>query len=536
MDDVEVGPITGPNPFQPAVRPVGPTEGQPVKIPTPRPDGKGVSPEIHGDRLKVGGKPFLFRIITVTDTPLEKLREARFNGVLLDASANPALVREATERGLWVVPMLHMFGSDGNLVSPAALATGLARFTEADTLFVHLGNALAFEQAKLVARSVDMVTEFDPGRVVGADVWDGLQRYSGKLNLVGVHRWPLMTTLELSRYREWLRLRRELANPTVILWTTVQTHLPEPLAQVLYERSADGSFDEPVGPQPEHIQLLAYTAISAGCRGLAFSSDRFLADSHQGRDRLLACGLLNLELEMLEPLLAGADDVPEWTEASSPDVKAAVICSSQGVLVLPVWQGPFSQYVPGQSAVGKLSIVVPPMAQSMQAWEVSPGDVRHLKTERVVGGTKVTLFDFGLTSAIVFTSNTEVVDRFHEQAKGRRQLAAQWAHDMAAYELEKVSKIEDQLERQGHTLPDAKRLVEDAQRRLKSSRRLWENRAFPEAYLEAQRALRPVRILMRAQWEKAVRGMDSPVASPYAASFYTLPRHRHLLDQVQGAA
>ncbi len=128
-----------------------------------------------------------------------------------------------------------------------------------------------------------------------------------------------------------------------------------------------------------------------------------------------------------------------------------------------------------------------------------------------------------------------MVARFQEQAKGRRQLAAQWAHDMAAYELEKVSKIEDQLERQGHTLPDAKSLVEDAQRRLKSSRRLWENRAFPEAYLEAQRALRPVRILMRAQWEKAVRGMDSPVASPYAASFYTLPRHWQLMDQVQGA-
>src|SRR5260370_38038564 len=76
IDDVEVGPITGPNPFQPAVRPVGPADAQPVKIPAARPEGKGLLPEIHGDRLKIGGKPFLFRIITVTDTPLEKLRRS----------------------------------------------------------------------------------------------------------------------------------------------------------------------------------------------------------------------------------------------------------------------------------------------------------------------------------------------------------------------------------------------------------------------------------------------------------------------------
>jgi hypothetical protein len=236
---------------------------------------------------------------------------------------------------------------------------------------------------------------------------------------------------------------------------------------------------------------------------------------------------------MLEPLIAGADALPELMDTSSPDVKAAVIRSPLGVLVLPMWQGRFSQYVPGQAAVGRLSVTVPPMAQSMQAWEVSPADVRHLKAERVVGGTKVTLLDFGLTGAIVFTSNTELVARFQEQAKGRRKLASEWAYDLAAYELDKMQVIQDQLERQGHTLPDARSLIEDAKRRLVLSRQAWEKRAFPEAYRKAQEALRPVRILMREQWEKAVRGMDSPVASPYAASFFTLPRHWQLMDQVR---
>jgi len=63
----------------------------------------------------------------------------------------------------------------------------------------------------------------------------------------------------------------------------------------------------------------------------------------------------------------------------------------------------------------------------------------------------------------------------------------------------------------------------------------WDNHQYGPAYREAQRALRPARIMMRAQWEKAIKGLDSPVASPYAVSFYTLPRHWEFMEQVNGA-
>src|SRR5207253_6120938 len=103
-----------------------------------------------------------------------------------------------------------------------------------------------------------------------------------------------------------------------------------------------------------------------------------------------------------------------------------------------------------------------------------------------------------------------------EQARRRRQTAAQYAHDMALYELEKVMKVQEKLESQGHNLPDAHHLIADAQSRLKSAKERWEKRDFAEAYREAERSLRPVRILMRAHWETAIKGLDSPVASPYA--------------------
>src|SRR5262249_23151709 len=51
---------------------------------------------------------------------------------------------------------------------------------------------------------------------------------------------------------------------------------------------------------------------------------------------------------------------------------------------------------------------------------------------------------------------------------------------------------------------------------------------------EAQRVLRPLRILMRQQWTEATKAdlEGLPVASPYAVSFYTLPQHWRFIEQL----
>ncbi len=529
IDDLEVGPILADPNLQPGVGPRSPA-GQPAH-PGPASTRSQVV-EFNGTQLLVGGKPFFFRGIRHTDTPLRVLRDAGFNTVLFDYTSDPKLVREAADLGFWLAPTMQVMANDSRLSSAEGVRQEMGRFTENDAvLFWHLGGTLAFEQTAAVARTTQFMKTVDPGRPVGADVWDGLRAYARSLQLLGIHRWPLMTTLELSRYGEWLTQRRRLASGS-FLWTWVQTHLPDWYSYLLYNQSGSTAFKEPVGPQPEQVRLMIYMAIGSGCRGLGFWSDRFLSDGHFGRDRLLCLALLNQELEMIEPLLVSETDRPEWIETSVKEVKAAVIRGPKGVLVLPIWQGGGSQYVPGQSAVGKLILTVPQVPQSHQAWEVAPGEVRGLRAERVVGGTKVTLPEFGLTAAVAFTSDTALVVRFQEQARSRRQLAAQWTYDMALYELEKVLRVEERLENQGHTLPDGKHLIEDAQNRLRTAKQHWDSRLFSEAYHESQRALRPLRILMRAQWEAAVKALDSPVSSPYAVSFFTLPRHWDFVDEV----
>ena len=537
IDDLEIGPLAPDNAFVPANRPK--ENNNPGKGPQPRPNGRAQLVEYNGRQLLVGGQPFFLRGIRHSDTPLRVLREARFNTLFFDNTAPASLVKEAVDLDFWLAPQLKAFSDDNKPFSPDLVSQELSRFPDNDAvLFWHLGNTFAFEQSVSVSRIAQAIRQADPGRLCTGDVWDGLMPMSRSLNLVGVHRWPLMTTLELPKYREWLDQRRRLANPNTFMWTWIQTHLPDWYTNLLYERSSNAPFAEPVGPQPEQIRLLTYTALASGFRGIGFWSDRFLADSHQGRDRLLGCALLNQEIEMLENLLVTVDNAPEWIDTSSPDVKAAVLRTNKGVLVLPIWQGRGSQFVPGQAAVAKLSITVPQVPQSMQAWEVTPADVRGLKAKRVVGGTEIVLPEFGLTSAIMFTSDTNVVVRFQEQARAKRQLAAQWTYDMALYELEKVKKVQGQLAKQGRAVPDANQLLNDAETRLRSAKDLWDRRVFGEAYHEAQRALRPVRILMRAQWEMTLKGdttttkLDSPVSSPYAVTYFTLPRHWEFMEQV----
>jgi hypothetical protein len=112
-------------------------------------------------------------------------------------------------------------------------------------------------------------------------------------------------------------------------------------------------------------------------------------------------------------------------------------------------------------------------------------------------------------------------------------LAAQWTRDLAVLELAKLVKVNDQLEKAGHTLPLARKRIDDARDHLRTCEKLWDSNLFSDAYREAQWALRNVRVLMRDHWEKAVRPLDTPVASPYALTFYTLPRHWALMDQVK---
>ncbi|HJT79523.1 MAG TPA: hypothetical protein VJ739_20165, partial [Gemmataceae bacterium] len=254
-------------------------------------------------------------------------------------------------------------------------------------------------------------------------------------------------------------------------------------------------------------------------------------------DRLLALALINQELKMLEPLLLSGES-PSWIGTGSGDVKAALFRGEKALLLLPMWEGRGAQYVPGQASVASLSITVPQVPDSWQAWEVSPGLVRPLKAQRMAGGTQVILPEFGLTGAVVFTADngpTGLVVRLQDQARRTRKLAAQWAHDLAEVELQKVARIYAELEQTNHRVNDGQERLTRAREHLQRCAREWNDGEYSEAYLEAKRAVRPLGILMRETWEQAAGDLDAPVASPYAVSYFTLPQHWQFASQLKQA-
>jgi hypothetical protein len=556
IDDLEIGPVfdtplplgTGTNPTGRA--PVAATPASRDGMPQGAPQAGGRSDLVRLDppRLLVSGQKFFPIGIRHTGTPFKVLHEAGINTLWLDESTPNEMIQEAVNLGFWVVPtitppspmprdMTVSGQTPAHFVSAEAFAAAVARFQNTDAVLCYnLGDNLTAENFPDIVRAARAFRTLDPMRPVTADIWDGFKSYSRSLDgcMIGVHRWPLMTSLEMTGYRDWLIQRRRLATPGSFCWTWIQNHSPDWFVSLNHDAGVDKG---PTGPTPEQVRLLAYTALGCGYRGLAFWSDRSLADSHTGRDRLLGLALLNQELQMLGPLLleADANKDPEWIGTSVGGVEAAILRTTKGVLVLPVWQGPGSQFVPGQSAATSLTMTVPLVPITTQAWAVSPGGVRALPTKRVIGGTQVTLRNFSLTSAILFTSDlspTGVIVHLQDQQRRLGRQAAQWAQQEAQEELTKVEQVQTTLTQAGKAIPDSPALLKKAHEAIDACAGHRRNGEHSDAYDDAQIALRALRVLMRAQWDSAVRDFDQVVSSPYAVSYFTLPKHYELLDEL----
>jgi hypothetical protein len=502
--------------------------------------------EINRDQLLVEGKRTFVRGIRLTDTPVQALKLAGFNTLILDPDISQPTLDEVSKTGLYVVPTLRLPQQEAhdNGIALTSRFGGdelprenLTKFMQNNRLlFWYLGGSHGAEQVDQVSRATALIREIDPERPIGMNVWDGLWPYSRNIDLLGVYRWPLYTSLDLMRYRDWLNQRRILERPGTYTWTWIQTHLTDRYTELVYDRPASSKFDEPIGPQPEQIRLMTYIALSTGCRGLGYWSDRFLADDHQGRDRLLAVALLNLELQLLEPMLLSTIRAPQWIDTSNPNVKAAVFYGDKGMLVLPIWLGDNAQYVPGQAAAVGLKLTVPLVPPNYNAWEISPAEIRAMTPRRVAGGSEITLPDFSLTAAIVFTGDVSpdgMLAYWQDQCNRSAKPASAWSIDLARIELEKVRIITDQIAQVAPTISGTDSLLRYADGFLKNAKIYFDNSRYAEAYVEANRALRPMRQLMRLQWNKAVADLGSPVATPYAVSYYTLPRHWAFMNSIK---
>ncbi|MBN2476803.1 MAG: hypothetical protein JXB62_19495 [Pirellulales bacterium] len=487
--------------------------------------------ELAGSVLLVAGRPMFPRIIRHQGEALAFLQRLGFNTVWLDQPASPGLLHEAQRLGLWLVcpPPLPAspYTRDSQVAAPVQIGS------EYDSVLAwDLGRDISGNDLDTIRGWSDQVRTADRRLARPRICLPSAQllEYSRHVDLLLIDRRPLGTSLELADYGRWIFRQPLLARPGTKVWTTVQTQPAAALRQQLAALQPDRPV--PLALPSEQVRLLAYTAVAAGSRGLLFESRSPLhAGDPETRQRAMTLELLNLELQLIEPW-AAAGNVVTTVEGSRPEVLGSVLRTDRSHLLLPIWSTSGAQCVPGQSAVAALSLVVPGVPESSNAYELQPGGLQPLLHKRVTRGLNVTLDEFGLTSHVVFAQDPLVINSLTQRAAEVAPRAARLYRDLAADKLQTVREIDAQLGGPAALRGRSAAWMQTAWKNLQMCDGAQAAREYRAACTHARRTMQALRLIERAHWEAAVAGLTSPLSSPAAASFATLPWHRGLVERI----
>jgi hypothetical protein len=478
------------------------------------------SVRLVGSVLLVDGRPMFPRIVQHRGEPLAVLKQLGFNAAWLQRLPAPEVLEEANRLGLW-------------LVCPPPRAPLAEIGPQFDGILAwDLGGDLTEADLEPTRRWIEQVRAADRHgqRPLICRPTCELRGYSRLTDLLLIDRRPLGTSLDLIDYGTWVRKQPLLARPGTPVWTTVQTQPSEAVRQQMALLEPGGA--PRLSVSPEQVRLLAYTAAASGSRGLLFLSDSPLdAPDPATRQRAMTLELLNLELELMEPFAAAGSFVAT-AEASSPEVAATMLRTEHARLLLPIWSSPGAQWAPAQSAANGLALVAPGVPEASSAYELTPSGVQALKHMRVTGGMRVTLDEFGLTTQVLLAHEPLIITSLNQRAAQIGKRAAELQRQLAVRKLHTVQATAGQLATRT-PVPSSAAWLDAARKSLQWCDGQLASGDVPGAALNAQRATRALRLVERSYWEATVKGLASPITSPGATSFDTLPLHWRLVDRIK---
>lgn len=520
------------------------------------------------DRLQVDGNPFFPRVVRHHREPAEVLAATGFNTVWIADYADASTLASLRKQQLWAAatPPQPLTESGDTLGSQAA---GLVPFSPTNdaVLCWILGTRVEGSERSRLVHWIEQVEMADRrrNRPIAVDVLGDERLFSRDVGWLGSSRHPLQTTFSLLEYRDWLAERKQLARPGAFCWTWIQT---EPSPSLLALHSGEGS---PAMLEPEQIRLQMYAALAAGCRGLGFWTTTPLNHATPAaRERELILQQLNLELGLMEPMLATSSSVskiactaitpgPVDPSRNSPigrslsnhieregqqrahasqqrqkqgegdELTAAVLRSEYGTLILPMWLEQHSQFVPAQSAAQDVVLTVAGAGETSSAWEVSTTEVTNLRSEPVAGGRRITIPRFDQTAIIWLTNKPELKESLAKRIQAIKATSAAAGVELARLKFDRVAKVHEELQILAPQVPDGPQLLGRARLRLERAEAALRTKDYHTARLHAGETLQSLRILQRAHWDEAVHSLSAPVSSPYSLCFQTLPQHWKLV-------
>jgi len=487
---------------------------------------------LESSLLRIDGQPFFVRGVEHRGEPLDFLQRLGFNAVWSE-QASEAFLREAKDRGMWVITRPE----PGLLPAPGApdWERTLGPLFE-PILAWDLGEQSSAAEVAALQRSAGELRRRDgqAGRLLAARPQTDLRAASRAVDVLIFGRDPAYTALTFRDYAEWLRGRLLLPRPGTPAWVTVQTQ-PDP---ALVDQWRGAGIDPAAidGLEPEQIRILTYLSLTAGARGLIYRS-RSPLDSADRASRLRAATLelANRELAFVEPFLSGGQ-FAGMVESNRPEVTAALFRTDRARLLIPLWIGPGSQLVPGQSAAQEVAFVVPGVPDAYSAYLLLPGNMAPLDAERVTGGMRVRLTECGPASLVVLTQDPLVLHHLSQRGSAAATRVAELWKEIASETLRQVRAVYEQTARSGSAPPNAEAWFRMSADSLQAGDAAYARGDAADAVRQYQRAMRPPALLRRMLWESVLDAAAEPTTDPLAVSFQTLPWYGARRDRWSTAA
>ncbi|HVJ87112.1 MAG TPA: hypothetical protein VM452_15765 [Caulifigura sp.] len=540
-DDLEMGPII-PLPSQDGV-------ATPAAAAAASAAAEKVRLTWADNRLLAGGEAITPRFITYQGEPSTLLRDLHFNAAWIDDLKEQSVIQALTGEGIGIFA-----------TPPAPPEEGREKVSmppfgpEANAVDCWMLGRLDVKKLDDVARWAEMVQDADrQRRLLLGDVSGHVREVNRCVPLLSASRHIPHTSHSPADYVEFLESRRNQALAGRPMGTLLPTETAEAIRTT--RRSTD---TEPV-LEPEQIALCTHLAAASGYKLFGFWTHTSLDSDAPGmEERRQQLKLLNIELQLLEPWLASGSIVRTADVRTGEPVRAAKTKKSTGLNPFAGgWgsgsedAGPKSPYRATMMRGGKDVLILidciedgaqfqpGPMTQSNLrflgmryddtpiAFEITPTSVKQVEfdLQAVAGGVEVVLKDFDQHAAIVMTSDLTKIETLKRQVAAVAPEAATAAVALAAAKLDRVEKVHLALQPISPPVPDATQSLQHARYYLRQADDDLHGQRHDEARRKSQKAMALTRYVQRAYWDHAVKRLTSPVASPHAVCFQTLPDH-----------
>ncbi|HID07611.1 MAG TPA: hypothetical protein EYP10_10765, partial [Armatimonadetes bacterium] len=331
---------------------------------------EGMDVRVENGRLLVNGEPFFFLSTSGIVVSLDEMKRHHLNTVFSwSRKLMTDVADDATRLGFMLMPFVQSPGADQDAIRKMVVS-----FRDNQNLLAwNIGDDLNATHKDAVMQAVALVRKLDPKhRPIAFDAIRDEREMAPYADLFCTYYYPLLKReWSLRAYREFLerhaRLRemRVKLKPSQAFWTWVQVH-----TQFWYTHRVHGGPERAHiasrFPDAEHIRLLTYEALAAGCKGIIYYSHRFLAPDWYGKDRYAEVGILGAELSIVGRLIADSERI-HGARALARRVHAQALKGPFGLLIVLIVEGKDYQFQPAEGRIENVRVRVPVIPRGAKA-------------------------------------------------------------------------------------------------------------------------------------------------------------------------